>query len=787
MADVLATAVSHRRGLWTTRSRSRRRIYWSVSVILVTQLFFLCAPYDYFRAASAPPGVSEVIRGLRETETGFWNLWYKALKLEKGAPNAVAELTGITQKTIRGAEAVWSAVVVNTMWIVICFCAVGRLRKLWPVVYANNVREGGSPVVPDDSYFGWLSASYSVDIDDVAETRGLDAAMFLEFTHLAMKILVAIGVPLIFILCPLHYYFGDVHRCVYRIDPLVRLSIGNLEYGNWVYAVHAVFLWYVVVVVQQLIFIAQAAFLRRRIQWLKEMPAPRVNSVLVENIPHAYRSDKKLWQYFDTVFARPVVSDVHVVKQTGQLNKLIKDRDRQTMQRAMFQAGADSGYPEYTRNISDESFHCPLSKAICAERDRINRGSECCYSAAGFVTFKHRRDAQMALKLVYTPDDSEFIMSRPPDPCDVIYEHLQVDPPMYRTAKTLSTFCIIGLFVSFCPIIVGISSVLSLNTLRHKVWFIDFLLGQWPTLSLTWDSMMSSVVLNFFTSYFPTFLVAILRNSALLKSDAWCQVHVQQWYYAFLVLFVLLVTTLGSSLFTMFGQLVDRPGRVFSRFASTMPTTINFYFNYCMLQSGLHAKDLLRYVNLTKFLAMRPFYDEARARAFAEPEDQDYYGIGARSARETFMLVVILVFSTISPLICLFGLVHFAVSRAVYGYLMVFAESRKPDLGGVFWVSKLRHLQAGLFIFAILMTGILCDRAETRAPGIVGFMSLLFLVRSWIRFGSKFRWKTLPFEDFVDLQNSGPRIVESYAGCDTPRKKRYDDPVLTSTGDSPTA
>ena len=39
----------------------------------------------------------------------------------------------------------------------------------------------------------------------------------------------------------------------------------------------------------------------------------------------------------------------------------------------------------------------------------------------------------------------------------------------------------------------------------------------------------------------------------------------------------------------------------------------------------------------------------------------------------------------------------FAVSRLIHGFLFE-VENRKPDLGGVFWVSDLEEIQRGLFL-----------------------------------------------------------------------------------------
>merc|ERR1719277_2785132 len=123
--------------------------------------------------------------------------------------------------------------------------------------------------------------------------------------------------------------------------------------------------------------------------------------------------------------------------------------------------------------------------------------------------------------------------------------------------------------------------------------------------------------------------------------------------------------------------------------------------------------NMLRYVNLTKFRVAEALYSQADAKLLAEPEDQDYYGIGSRSARWTINMSIGIVFGTLSPPIFMLTLINFAFSRVIYGYLISYAETKKPDLGGIFYVTKLRGLFIGSIIYTILMTGVLTQRAAT--------------------------------------------------------------------------
>ena len=74
-------------------------------------------------------------------------------------------------------------------------------------MYSNNVLIGIAQSRPEGTYFSWIGASLSMTIDQAIESIGLDNAMMLEFTHLNMKIMAIIGLPMLCVLGPMHWIF----------------------------------------------------------------------------------------------------------------------------------------------------------------------------------------------------------------------------------------------------------------------------------------------------------------------------------------------------------------------------------------------------------------------------------------------------------------------------------------------------------------------------------------------------------------------------------------------------
>jgi hypothetical protein len=191
--------------------------------------------------------------------------------------------------------------------------------------------------------------------------------------------------------------------------------------------------------------------------------------------------------------------------------------------------------------------------------------------------------------------------------------------------------------------------------------------------------------------------------------------------------FTILVTAVGSHPASQIHQLIERPFSVFALLAESLPNSTNFYFNWIALQWSTLGMELLRYFILIKYtIFSRSFADDV-AIELAEPEDTDYLGLGGRAARFTITFTIALVFSTLSPLILVLCVFDSCIRRVIYGYLLVFAETRKSDLGGVSWVLCLNQVQQGLVIYWILMVGVIAHHAEGPGPILVALPSAVHL------------------------------------------------------------
>lgn len=686
-------------------------------------------------------------------------------------PRTAAELTGVKANHHGHFSTSGITCAINLSVVLICTMLFSLLRLKYPLIYSGNAQLVKEPQA-EERFLGWLSASLSISTEHAAETVGLDAALMIEFCNMACKILAVIGIPMACIMCPLHYLFGGKGA---PLSELGSVAMGNVVVAHpWLYYVHAIIVNIVTFFVIRTVYSAMPHFLKLRYKWMKNMPAPRCQTVLVEGIPEGWRTDAKLKEFFTIMFKPEFIAECAVVKDAPELLKVYNEQaaleqlledykdkwqaaqyaqeDRPMMrERACIGKKIDAiDYIE--KKLAELKPVVAEARTIAIRNAEDEAGGSTCSS--GFVTFSRRREAEVCHNIAaFSSQRSEWKVSVPPPASDVRWRDLK------HTESKISLMSMIGysltllLFVLFIPIVV-------VGTNLSDAVYIG------GPLQPVWDSFAPGLALMLFLALLPTILLFIFSTFFALKSETFAQHKLQNWYFLFMLFFVILVTVVGRSLLGTFVEVLQNPGSTLKLLAEKMPTATDFYMDFLMLQWGEQSLNFLRWVVLAKFILFRSIYEDEDAKRMAEPEDQDFYGIGSRSARFTISLLVGIIFSSLSPLVAVLGFVLFVIMRIYYGYLVVYAEIKKPDLGGVFYETQLQHLILGLALYNVLMLGVICFRAGDRVPMVMVLPSLIYTVGSYWHFSQNFVWQGLPFvevcqrPDELKAEDNGLRYIQ---------------------------
>jgi len=381
-----------------------------------------------------------------------------------------------------------------------------------------------------------------------------------------------------------------------------------------------------------------------------------------------------------------------------------------------------------------------LDSQVRDVREKIERESRTVggvNTSSGFITFGQRRDAEICLRLQGLSTDADlWELYTPPEASDVLWNDLTQDDTAQDVRTALAYLLVIALFAVYMPCVVGITNLGKLINLGP--------------LQPLWMSVAPTLGLQVMVAFLPTFLIQIFSNFFTLRSNAWTQHALQKWYYWFQVIFVLLATAVGQNARGFATTLATQPFAIFGLMADTMPYATHFYMSFTVTQWFTHAMNLTRYIPLMKFKGFLALYDEETARQMSEPEDQDYYGPGSRGARWAILMCITFVFGTLCPPINLLAFINFAIVRMVYGYLFVFAETKKTDLGGEYYVTMLLHTLLGLVIYCILMMGVLMRRGANFGPFIVSIFPFVYSIWAVATFQTKFHWLKLSLSELAE-------------------------------------
>jgi len=673
-------------------------------------------------------------------------------------PTDGAQASGVTVNAEGDLEAFIAGLLTNLGMIFFCILIFMWGFRYFPIMYKNNVLTGLQPYQIPEGSFGWAKAGLGISVDEIAETVGLDQGMLIAMTEMYMKILLMFGLPMLFIIGPMNCFFGGYAA---GNDYLSYLSFGNVEEGRWLYWVHCVCVWGVVLVVQTQIYAGMDQFIERRIDWLMKLPTPRCNTIMVEGIPLEYRSDAKLREFFGKLFGETKIKSAVMVKRAPQLRyefkrKLNAVEQHEALKGKWEEQGADpEKRPKSWRGVDLIEFYekeiVEADQAIKDERAEAKKTAEeevgNVNGYNGFVQFHEPSDAEIALSVQYATDKYEWVASTPPPPESLLWSDLE-QSPYGQAGWTILGYVLTGmLYMLYLPIVIW------MTTIAMRIRFPG-------AMQPFWEALAPTVGLQFMVCFLPTFLRLIFKLCFTLNDEAYSQKILQDWYFLFQFVFIILVTAIGDCLFEFMKTIVVSPLEIMPILARTMPHATHFYMNFLVLAWSTHAMNFTRYIPLGKFLAFRKVFSEEKAKQMAEPEDQDYYGLGSRNARFTIMMGIGIVFGTLSPPIPILAYVNFFFCRLFYGYLIPFAETKKQDLGGLFFVSACRQIFAVNILYVLLMTGVLYARSASGGPATISVIAVAYVLWSMQRFETEFQYEKMPFQHHLkELHKKMPREI----------------------------
>lgn len=625
-----------------------------------------------------------------------------------------------------------------------------------PVDYMGN--RVATPPPPSYRLFGWVMPTLRLDLDTIADTHGLDTALFLRYLEFMFFLFLYVSISTI-VLIPL-YYTGPL-RNLPKTNPsqtrgLNKASIGNISRDDpWRF--------WIVLAVEYTITIFVCYHIRRQFNLYsvyrrryRSTSHPANYAIIVQDIPYEHRSEQAVYEYWDYVFPGEVAA-VFFVQDARRLEKekarfwdAVDKRERaeydqytkeQKKLRKRKKKGkpteghlAESPYHNSEQDSVDASGSCfglcapgDATRATAYWREQQNRyyarvaahqirKEEGTYplTQSAIVVFNSRRAASVAAQTNFARTEDEWRVSRAPEPEAINWGALCVTGWTVYIRKFITT--VLGtVFTVFWVIpITALMGVASLSSLAKVEFggekpfaFLSNIATLSPVMTGFLESYLPTVVLTIFLAYVPKLFelfVSISRIISRARRDG----LVRDWYFLFVTVSNFLFVVFAGTLLKEVERIIEKPTDAVEILARNIPKQAAFMMNFIILTALTETpRELLQLVRiLIRWIKLKFFAKTERQRSEADVGDMEM-DFGGNYAMGQLVTLLGLVYCTIQPLIVFCCMAYFGINFIVFKYNVCYAFHNEYQDGGRMFGGAIYSVWVGLFVHLVTMVGVL--------------------------------------------------------------------------------
>ncbi|KAL1920405.1 uncharacterized protein VTP21DRAFT_782 [Calcarisporiella thermophila] len=676
-----------------------------------------------------------------------------------------------------------SSVVGLSSFLIFCF-----LRTKWPSMFAPrlNMRNHAPKPLPS-TFFGWVWPLIKISESTVLEKVGLDAVVLLSFYKMAFYLFAMCCFFGVFVLIPLTIVGSGKSA----ID---EMSITNIPDGS-PYLVAYLFFTYIFSFTTFYLILRNYKHvikLRRKhlIRHAKTIPA---RTVMVTGIPLVLRSDRALAEYFEGLGAGNVES-AHVCRKVNTLKKHVEKRAKYL--RALEWAytkmlGNPCELPDYNPEsillyerlaaehstpiqdglmvsqlvekgdrptIRDGLWHIFGNKvdAINYYREKFLKYDQLVEggrqednyetTSVGFVTFEKMSSAMIVAQTLNNPKPFTCRTSLAPEPRDIYWPNVNIQGREILLRWILVWVVVILIVLFYTLPLSAIATLTSPDTLDK------YIPGFKKLAELNF--ILQSIIMGFIPTIGVVIFFAILplmfdglsviqgiRSRSKIEESTFSKLFI------FYIFNLFLVFTISSLSWKALQDILKDTTQIPQILAKKLPLVSVFFINYTILQGiALYPLQLLQ-VGLMILSGFTRLFLCSTPRDYAESYTPPLVNYGWIYPQSLFIFIIVLTYSTISPLILLFGMVYFGIGFIVHKYQLLYLFFHPYESGGTIWPRLFNRIIVGLVIFQLTMLGLfLLKRSFALSGALIPVIFLTFIYQYYVIKGFRVNMYFLPLE-----------------------------------------
>ncbi|KAL4782514.1 hypothetical protein BJX76DRAFT_289129 [Aspergillus varians] len=680
------------------------------------------------------------------------------------------------QDPIKGQRDLYTQLVISLALGITAFLFFCLLRPKWTELYAARRRQRHAalhlPELPD-SFFGWVPVLYRITEEQVLQSAGLDAFVFLSFFRFAIRFLSTIFILAAVVLLPIHYSYT---KKLGIPDWDKDIDVG--KDGKKKLITDPPYLWTYVVFTYVFTGIAIYMLLQEtkkiiqiRQKYLGGQTSTTDRTIRLSGIPDEMGSEENIREFIEGLHIGEVES-ITLCRDWSSLDHLIEERlkvlrnletswvqylgykrvkksgdtlplthqqpvdssfiseDDERM-RLLLENGQDDAFSRAKRRPIVRLWYGPLKlryrkvDAIDYYEERLRRLDEQIQSARqkeypptelAFVTMKSTAAAQMLVQAMLDPQPMRLLARLAPAPADVVWKntYLPRSRRMFQSWSITVIVCFLSVFWSV--LLVPVGTLLELETL-HKVFpQLADALSRHPLAKSLVQTGLPTLVFSLLTVAVPYLYNWFSNHQGMIsRGDIELSVISKSFFFSFFNLFVIF-TVIGTAtnFYGLWEHLRDSfkdATTIALALANSLENFAPFYINLFVLQGlGLFPLRLLEFGSV--FLYPINFFMAKTPRDFAELSTPPTFSYGYSIPQSILILIICVVYSVFpsSWLICLFGLVYFTIGNFIYKYQLLYAMDHRQHSTGRAWPMICSRVLVGLVVFHLAMAGSLALR-----------------------------------------------------------------------------
>ena len=324
-----------------------------------------------------------------------------------------------------------------------------------------------------------------------------------------------------------------------------------------------------------------------------------------------------------------------------------------------------------------------------------------------FIQFPNRMELQRAYQAVPFCDRlkrSRRFTGMAPE--DVIWENVGVGFAVRNSKKSAASSLLTATIIYWSIPVAVVGCISNVNYLTSKVPFLRFINNMPKKLMGIITGILPSVALAVLMSLLPPFIRKMGKVGGCLtvqQIERWTQ----QWYFAFQVVQVFIVTTLASAATSVVPKILNDPSSAMSMLAQYLPPASNFYICYMLLQGlSISSGALAQLVGLILSFVLGPLLDKTPRKKWNRFNSLGAPSWGTTYANYGLFTVILLCYGVISPIIIAFIVIAYGMIYVAFLYNLTYVNDHSYDARGRNYPLALFEVFVGLYLGEICLTGL---------------------------------------------------------------------------------